>query len=119
MFRLTEEIIVLIAKICHNVNKAYCEEIGDYSQPNWNQAEDWRKQSAIDGVEKVIENPNITPEESHKNWMIYKMTNGWVFGEEKDSVKKTHPCITEYVNLPQDQKLKDVLFISIVKSFLC
>ncbi|CDQ41843.1 hypothetical protein [Virgibacillus salexigens] len=29
-----------IAELCHNVNKAYCESIGDLSQPKWEDAPD-------------------------------------------------------------------------------
>ena len=32
-----------IAKTCHEVNKAFCESIGDASQPSWNDAPQWQK----------------------------------------------------------------------------
>ena len=39
-----------IAKVCHEVNRAYCMSQGDGSQPRWEDAPDWQKQSAISGV---------------------------------------------------------------------
>src|SRR5437879_1359495 len=39
-----------VAKICHEANRAYCETIGDNSQPTWEKAPQWQKDSAINGV---------------------------------------------------------------------
>jgi hypothetical protein len=39
-----------IAAICHSVNKAYCEAYGDFSQPDWDDAPDWQRESARAGV---------------------------------------------------------------------
>ena len=38
-----------IAEIAHNINRAYCKSIGDDTQPEWKDAPDWQKQSAISG----------------------------------------------------------------------
>lgn len=61
-----------IAKTCHEVNKAYCESIGDNSQPDWKGAPEWQKNSAINGVDFHISN-DVTPEQSHQNWMKDKL----------------------------------------------
>src|SRR5690606_38533513 len=57
-----------IAKTCHNVNKAYCESIGDTSQPTWEEAPEWQRQSAIEGVLFHLK-ADRSPSESHVNWM--------------------------------------------------
>ena len=106
-----------IAKTCHEVNKAFCESIGDNSQPSWANAPDWQKESAINGVKFHLSNPNSKPSDSHNNWMKEKDADGWIFGEIKDSEKKEHPCMVAYEELPKDQQTKDALFISIVRSF--
>ena len=46
----------LIAKVAHTVNKAYCETLGDYSQPSWDEAPEWQKASALQGVEFHLNN---------------------------------------------------------------
>jgi hypothetical protein len=56
-----------------------------------------------------------TPKESHENWMKEKEDNGWVYGNEKNAEKKTHPCLIPYDNLPKEQKTKDYLFSAIVQ----
>jgi hypothetical protein len=39
-----------IAKVAHEVNRAYCQAIGDNSQPTWEEAPGWQRDSAINGV---------------------------------------------------------------------
>ena len=104
-----------IAKVCHEANRALCESNGDFSQPTWDNAPDWQKTSAINGVNAHIEK-GLTPEQSHENWMKEKEENGWVYGETKDPEAKTHPCMVPYSELPADQKTKDYVFKAIVET---
>lgn len=104
-----------IAMVCHNVNKAYCQAIGDLSQVEWELAPDWQRESAINGVKAHINSGfTMKPEDSHISWMKEKVESGWVYGEVKDVEKKTHPCIIPYDQLPQSQKIKDYLFREVV-----
>ena len=103
-----------IARLCHEVNKAYCEAIGDHSQVSWEEAHDWQKNSAIQGVLWVMKNPDTTPEDTHKNWMKDKLKEGWVYAPVKDVEKKEHPCMVPYEELPLEQKVKDYLFRAVV-----
>lgn len=104
-----------IATVCHNVNKAYCLAIGDFSQVEWDLAPEWQRQSAINGVKAHIDSGlTMKPEDSHISWMKEKVDSGWVYGEIKDVEKKTHPCILPYDQLPQSQKIKDYLFREVV-----
>ena len=111
-------VVELIAKACHEANRAYCKSIGDDSQVSWDDAPDWQKQSAVAGVEYAIANPDVTPEQMHESWMKVKADDGWVYGETKDADKKTHPCFVPYDQLPEDQKQKDHIFRTIVFSVL-
>jgi hypothetical protein len=107
------ELVLKIAKVCHTVNREYCRSLGDNNQPHWNDSSEEIKQSAINGVRAHLANRNLTPEESHTLWLKTKLENGWVYGEEKDFDKKTHPCITSYSKLPQEQRSKDYIFRAI------
>ena len=106
-----------IAKTCHEVNKTFCDHLGDYSQPKWDDAPDWQKESAVNGVNFHLDNPDSTAEDSHNNWMAKKEKDGWVYGVEKDAEAKTHPCLVKFDELPKDQQIKDCLFIAVVRSF--
>ena len=107
--------VELIAKICHNVNKVYCSSSGDDSQPEWENAPKWQRESAIKGVEFHLEN-EATPEMSHESWLAEKKRDGWIYGPVKDSEKKEHPCFVDYSELPKEQQIKDYLFKAIVDS---
>lgn len=103
-----------IAEVCHETNRAYCQALGDDTQLGWNDAPQWQKDSAVNGVNFHIDNPEMTPENSHENWLKEKTEAGWVYGETKDPDKKEHPCCVAYLYLPTDQKAKDHIFRSIV-----
>jgi hypothetical protein len=104
-----------VAKMCHEVNKAYCEAIGDHSQVSWNEAPEWQQGSAINGVIFHLNNPDAKPEDSHNNWWKEKIADGWKYGPVKDAEKKEHPCMVPYNELPLEIRVKDYLFIAMVK----
>ena len=104
------ELIENIARACHNANKEYCESLSDDSQPTWELAPQWQKDSAINGVIYRIKNPDVTNEDMHDNWLRSKIKDNWVYGEVKDEEKRTHPCMVPYHDLPKEQQVKDALF---------
>lgn len=104
-----------IARVAHEINRAYCQGIGDDSQPSWEDAPQWQKDSAIAGVKFHFENA-ATPEESHASWMAQKAADGWKYGDVKDADKKEHPCFVPYGELPQEQRVKDYLFRAVIHS---
>lgn len=108
-----------IARLAHEVNRAYCRAIGDDSQPVWDDAPDWQKISAVSGVEFHKKNPDATPEASHDAWLKQKINDGWCYGQVKDPEKKEHPCFRPYSELPIEQRVKDYLFKGIVDAVLC
>lgn len=105
-----------IARVCHEINRAYCEAMGDPSKKPWEESPDSQRQSAANGVKYAIEHPEVTPEEMHANWLKEKVQDGWVHGPIKDPDKKEHPCIVPYEMLPQVQQVKDHLFRATVRA---
>jgi hypothetical protein len=107
-----------IARICHEANRAFCIACGDTSQVEWDHCSDELRQSAVQGVINIFQDPETTPEKSHESWIKFKLEHGWKFGPEKNEQEKTHPCIVPYDELPLRQRKKDELFLAIVKCFL-
>lgn len=105
-----------IARVCHAVNRAYCETLGDTSQPRWDDAPAWQTTSAINGVAFAASHPDATPADSHKSWLAEKVKAGWVLGPVKDPVTKEHPCMLPYDQLPLEQRVKDHLFLAVVRA---
>jgi hypothetical protein len=103
-----------IAKVCHDANRAYCQAIGDNSQPAWEDAPEWQRNSAIKGVKFNITNPDAPASASHDSWLDVKRADGWKYGPVKDAEKKEHPCYVPYEELPVEQQKKDALFKAVV-----
>lgn len=109
-----EDLVGKIARVCHEANRAYCLGLGDTSQPSWDDAPEWQKNSAIKGVEFNIANPTAPASASHDSWLEVKRADGWKFGPVKNAETKEHPCFVPYDALPDEQKRKDALFKAIV-----
>jgi hypothetical protein len=103
-----------LARICHEANKAFCEYLGDTSQPSWDDAPEWQRNSAVSGVRFHLANPDAGDSASHDNWLKDKRADGWVYGEVKNPELKQHPCMVPFDQLPKDQQFKDKLFRTIV-----
>ena len=106
--------ITFIAKVAHEINRAYCEALGDTSQPAWEQAPNWQRDSAINGARFHLDNPNASPSHSHESWLAEKAATGWKYGPVKDPEAKEHPCFVPYDELPVEQRAKDYLFRAVV-----
>lgn len=103
-----------IARTAHQANKAFCEAMGDYSQKDWEDAPEWQRGSAINGVKFHIDNPGAKDSHSHTEWMQEKHATGWKYGPVKDEEKKEHPCMVPFEELPKHQQAKDALFGAVV-----
>lgn len=115
---LSTSAIIVIARVCHQANKAWCEANGDHSQKDWEEAEEWQKTSAMEGVVFIVTHPDAGDDALHNNWMKEKIDAGWTYGAVKDTNKKTHPCLVSFEQLPKFQQQIDTLFNNIVKA-LC
>ena len=51
----------------------------------------------IDLTEKLAENV-------HEVWSVNRINEGWIYGEERDDLKKTTPCLVPYDQLPEFEK---------------
>lgn len=111
---MTAYSIESIAKVAHDANRSYCETLGDWTQRSWEDAEDWQKKSAIEGVHFRLRNPMASSGAQHAAWMADKIADGWKWGPTKNADKKEHPCLVAYDDLPIAQKVKDALFCAVV-----
>jgi RyR domain len=109
-------LIDFIARICHEANREIQLATGDPApSPPWKEAAEWQKASALEGVIHALDGKS--PEELHDEWRKFKYADGWVYGIHKDPELKTHPCLVPYDELAPEQRLKDNIFLAIVRSF--
>jgi hypothetical protein len=81
----------------------------------WKDRDDKFKDQMIKLVSGYLSvDPLPTPEEAHNSWMeaYYKM--GWKYGKKRDVVKKTHPDLVPFYDLPKDERDKDSIFLALV-----
>jgi len=113
----SNEMLWLVAKTCHEVNRAYCAEVTlDHTHLPWEETAPELRASIYDGVVKHFENPELTPEQSHQAWCEYKVAEGWTHGSVKDVEAKTHPCLLPYPQLHAHERAKDSLFAAVCKA---
>lgn len=112
------EIVNYIAVVAHEANRAYCISIGDNSQLPWNDAPEHAQKSAIEGVKFHFANKNANAGDSHRSWHAFKLADGWSYGPEKDILKKRHPCMVPFEELPIEQQIKDHVFRSVVHGLI-
>jgi hypothetical protein len=54
----------------------------------------------IELTEKIAENV-------HDIWAVGRISDGWVYGEKRDDVNKTTPCLVPYSELSEKEKEYD------------
>ena len=57
--------------------------------------------------EDLLALTELIAENVHDTWSLSRMNEGWVYGEVKDSIKKTTPCLVPYNELPEEEKEYD------------
>lgn len=104
-----------IARVAHEANRALrsiLAEPGD--NPAWEDAPETTRQSTTLGVKGAL--AGNTPEQSHQGWLDFKAAHGWTYGPVKDEAKREHPCFLPYDQLPPEQRVKDALYLAIVRA---
>jgi len=107
-----------IAVIVYEATRIFGGSFGDVVWPRVEEAPEWRLKGVKFGVERFVNNPDITSKEVHSNWMWGMLLAGWYWGKEFDVVKMTHPDLVDYDRLPIQQKVRYRLTEVIAKTLL-
>jgi ryanodine receptor 2 len=43
----------------------------------------------------------------HEVWAQTRISQGWIYGEQRNDELKTHPCLVPYEELPEEEKSYD------------
>ncbi|XP_034937910.1 ryanodine receptor isoform X2 [Chelonus insularis] len=58
-------------------------------------------------------------ENIHEMWAMNKIEAGWIYGEQRDDMRKIHPCIVQFEKLPAAEKRYDTqLAVQTLKTIL-
>lgn len=55
----------------------------------------------------------IDAEEVHNSWWDAYKELGWVYGESRDPIKKTHPDMVAFADLGWEERIKDAVFVAL------
>lgn len=113
-----DSVKLIIARVAHETNRAIKTFYGEDSVPAWNDCDKQMRSRALLGVDKVIACRDITPPDIHKQWVDTMLADGWRHGPVLDTIKKLHPNMVDYTELSDVQKLKDVVYLAVVKTLL-
>lgn len=106
--------LMAIGEAVHEAVRALQRHLGDPVNPPWAEAGQHLRDSTLDGVRAILRGEVTRPEQSHENWLAFKRADGWVYGLEKNTQAKTHPCLVPFAELPKEQQIKDHLFFNVV-----
>ena len=110
-----ESNLPIIAEVAYEVNRAYCESIGDTSQLPWDEAPDWQKEGAQKGVVFALDHLDAKTEDAYAAWVADKIAAGWSYGPVENAANKEHPGLVSYDRLRVEQRIKDHLFRAVVR----
>lgn len=99
----------IIAKIIHQCWVSHQIAVG---QPYNDRLTDAQRESLLSGYRKFINNPTMTCQQNHEEWMEHRLANGWTLGPVKDEALKQHPDLIPYDQLPAVEKTKNEVFLS-------
>jgi len=109
-----EEKIEKCARAAHNTVVTYCKMHGDHSIKEWDDAQQWQRDSTVAMVKSVLAG-NYSPRGEHDRWLQGKIDQGYVWGpvknDDKDVGPLTNPQMIDYDKLPIVQRMKDHLLI--------
>ncbi len=54
--------------------------------------------------EEILELTERLAKNAHDTWARGRMAEGWRYGPQRDGVKKEHPCMVPYEELPESEK---------------
>ncbi|MBO5510819.1 MAG: Ryanodine receptor Ryr [Clostridia bacterium] len=63
--------------------------------------------SSVELPDDIRELGELIARNTHEVWSEGRIRDGWTYGEKRDDVQKTHPCLIPYEDLPEIEKEYD------------
>ena len=114
MTKISDAAATKIALVMHESVRAWQKANDQAIAPAWGRAPKWMKDSSIEAVKWRLFNPDASVSAQHDRWMNEKKADGWKHGRAKNGVKKTHPMMVPYSDLPEVERRKDALVNAVI-----
>lgn len=116
MAKISDEAATKIAQVVHESVRAWQKANEQPIAPAWGRAAKWMKVASVEAVRWRLHNPGAGVSAQHDRWMAEKAAAGWKYGRTKNGVKKTHPLMVAYRDLPDIERRKDALVNAVIDS---
>ncbi len=63
--------------------------------------------SGVQLDEEILELTERLAENAHELWAKQRLADGWRYGPQRDEIKKEHPSLVPYQDLPESEKEYD------------
>jgi len=63
--------------------------------------------SHVELTDELLKLAELMAENVHEVWSATRIAQGWSYGPVRDDVKKEHPCLVPYEQLPEEEKILD------------
>ena len=109
MTKISDAAATKIALVMHESVRAWQKANDQAIAPAWSRAPKWMKDSSIEAVKWRLFNPDASVSAQNE-----KKADGWKHGRAKNGVKKTHPMMVPYSDLPEVERRKDALVNAVI-----
>lgn len=105
-----------IAKACHAAHNQICKNHGQHVIPWENKSKEHHK-TVKNSIKKILNGKINSPEEAHINFVEKKEKEGWEYGPEYSTKKKTNPRLCDWEELEDVEREKEEMFFAVASSF--
>jgi hypothetical protein len=116
MPQLDDSSLWKIARVMHEAVRAWQKANDQPSSPSWSRAPKWMREASREAVSWRLGNPKAASSAQHDQWLAQKKAAGWKYGKTKNGVKKTHPMMVPYSELPEVERRKDAMVGALIDS---
>src|SRR5690606_36912944 len=60
--------------------------------------------SQIKLTDDILKLTDLLAKNAHDNWAQQRISQGWKYGPVRDDIKREHPCLIPYKDLPEPEK---------------
>lgn len=94
-----------LARVCHEAHVALRVGLNDSATDVRFDALPQERKDLVTNEVRLIR-AGRSPAEVHGTWVEWMKEHDWEWGEERDPVRKTHPDMVSYEELPPEEKAK-------------
>lgn len=105
----------IIARVAHDALSSFSASVSEFKYRPWHTTPEDGRDATIEHVKTILDNPDMTVEEIHEEWLRVKIEDGWELGPERDYKRKVHPNLVSFDQLSVYDVDKDRLFLAIVR----